>query len=231
MREEYDVFLSHNSQDKAEVETVAVWLRDAELRPFFDKWNLRPGQLWQPALEEAIRGSRAAAILLGPHEMGRWQDQEMQAFLARAARDGMPVIPVILPGVPPDFDPGLFLSLRTWVDLRPSLTDEGLGRLYFGITGKVWTGRVATANTPRPPDCHNLPFPSLGAGLKGRDALLADLETSLTSGSAVALTQPQAIHGLGGVGKTRLAVELAWRSGARYRCAFFVDAESPSALH
>ncbi len=47
---------------------------------------------------------------------------------------------------------------------------------------------------------------------------------------ATAITQAQTIHGLGGIGKTRLAVEYAWRSGDRYDTALFVVADSPKAL-
>src|SRR6185369_9556605 len=44
------------------------------------------------------------------------------------------------------------------------------------------------------------------------------------------ITQSAAISGLGGIGKTRLAVEYAWRSGNRYTAAWFVRADSPENL-
>jgi predicted ATPase len=48
-------------------------------------------------------------------------------------------------------------------------------------------------------------------------------------GRAVGLTARQAIHGLGGVGKTRLAIEYAWRQASDYENALlFVSAQSPS---
>ncbi|MGH8511531.1 MAG: toll/interleukin-1 receptor domain-containing protein, partial [Gammaproteobacteria bacterium] len=51
----FDVFLSHNSNDKPAVETLARWLEDeARLKPWLDKWNLVPGEPWQEALEEAL---------------------------------------------------------------------------------------------------------------------------------------------------------------------------------
>ncbi len=42
----------------------------------------------------------------------------------------------------------------------------------------------------------------------GRDSLLADLHTRLTSIGRVAVA---GLQGIGGVGKTQLAVEYAWR--------------------
>ncbi len=86
----------------------------------------------------------------------------------------------------------------------------------------------ASPTVPRPtaPRRHNLPFPSLGDLFKGRDAELR----TLSDGPATAITQAQTLFGLGGIGKTRLAVEHAWRSGDRYDKALFVVAESPQAL-
>ncbi len=46
----------------------------------------------------------------------------------------------------------------------------------------------------------------------GREEILAHLYTALRSSKAAALTQTQAISGLGGIGKTQIAVEYAWLS-------------------
>jgi tetratricopeptide (TPR) repeat protein len=70
----------------------------------------------------------------------------------------------------------------------------------------------------------NLPYLSLGQLFKGREASLADLRRRLRSGPC------QAIHGLGGVGKTRLAIEYAWRHASDYTALLFVSARSPVEL-
>jgi hypothetical protein len=67
----------------------------------------------------------------------------------------------------------------------------------------------------------NLPYNSLGPLFKGRDAALVDLRRRLRSGLC------QAIHGLGGVGKTRLAIEYAWRHASDYTALLFVSTRSP----
>ncbi|MBL3588708.1 MAG: DUF4062 domain-containing protein [gamma proteobacterium endosymbiont of Lamellibrachia anaximandri] len=57
----------------------------------------------------------------------------------------------------------------------------------------------------------NLPYDSLASLFKGRDHVVDQIHNQLTTGGgrATAIVAKQAIHGLGGVGKTRLAVEYA----------------------
>lgn len=139
MPEEFDVFLSHNSRDKPAVKEIAARLRDRGLRVWLDKDELRPGLPWQEGLEEGVRASRSVAVFVGKDGMGPWQRPEMRAFLTRARREEMPVIPVLLPGCPESPQLTLFLEAMTWVDLRKGLTDDGLDRLVWGITGTKGT--------------------------------------------------------------------------------------------
>ena len=84
----------------------------------------------------------------------------------------------------------------------------------------------------RPRRPRSLPYDTLGPLFKGRDQLLTELHGRLlqSSARATAITARQAIHGLGGVGKTRLAVEYALRHEADYTALLFVIADSPEAL-
>jgi tetratricopeptide (TPR) repeat protein len=100
-----------------------------------------------------------------------------------------------------------------------------MDRFLYGITGKKPTGTAEERPGLSPPALHNLPFESLGDLFKGRDAELAELEAFVTSP-----VPKKILHGLGGIGKTRLAVEHAWRQGSRYRAAFFVRADTPAGL-
>jgi hypothetical protein len=62
----YDVFLSHNSQDKPQVEALVHRLSERGLTPFLDKWCLVPGDPWQEAIEKALQASASCAVFLGP---------------------------------------------------------------------------------------------------------------------------------------------------------------------
>jgi hypothetical protein len=200
------------------VRELARALRDRGVRVWLDEDELIPGRPWQEALEEIIRTTRTAAVLVGKDGLGPWEIPEMRACLSEFVDRRMPVIPVLLPGAPQKPELPLFLKAFTWVDLRGGIT-QGLDRLEWGITGRKPDSKREPSSGPR---LHNLPFLSIGDLLKGRDNDLQDLDASLQSPS-----HRQVIHGLGGIGKTRLAVEYAWRYGDRYwEGAFFVRADS-----
>ena len=76
----------------------------------------------------------------------------------------------------------------------------------------------------------NLPFASLGPLFIGRAEFMGDLETSLGDAGPTVIQSVQAIHGMGGVGKTRAAIEYAWRHAADFRALLFVTADSPDSL-
>jgi len=80
---------------------------------------------------------------------------------------------------------------------------------------------------------HNLPYRSIGNLFKGREDMVEKLRSALGAGKTAAITQVHAIHGLGGVGKTRLAVEYAWRmlEEGRYWGVFFVVADTEANLN
>jgi hypothetical protein len=88
----------------------------------------------------------------------------------------------------------------------------------------------------RDPDAKpcNLPLPSIGSLFKGRDTFLDDLRTRLGLRAAArptAIVNRLAVHGLGGVGKTRAALEYAWRHADDYAALLFVSAPSLAELH
>ena len=72
----------------------------------------------------------------------------------------------------------------------------------------------------------NLPFTTLGTLFKGRQEFLADLRRNLVREDRRAV----AVHGLGGVGKTRAALEYAWRHDKDYTALLLVSAPTAAEL-
>jgi tetratricopeptide (TPR) repeat protein len=110
---------------------------------------------------------------------------------------------------------------------------------YIDDTGLHWIGfssrhelraEVLKEDWPRelPAKPILLPYPSLGTLFKGR---LRRLRTSLTrADGGTAAIAGRAVHGLGGVGKTRAAVEYAWAYHDDYSALALLDAETPEKL-
>jgi CHASE2 domain-containing sensor protein len=130
-----DVFLSHNSLDKPGVRALADALEARGLTVWLDERELAPGRPWQEGLEEVIRTVRSALVILGPSGLGPWEIAEMRACLSEGVDRDLPIVPVLLPGAPQKPDLPLFLRRYTWVDLRGGLTEAGIDRLEWGITG------------------------------------------------------------------------------------------------
>jgi transcriptional regulator with XRE-family HTH domain len=72
----------------------------------------------------------------------------------------------------------------------------------------------------RPPQVWNIP--ARNPGFTGRDDLLAELREQLLAGDRAVV---QALHGMGGVGKTQLAAEYAHRFAGAYDLAWWINAE------
>src|SRR5260370_36596175 len=76
----------------------------------------------------------------------------------------------------------------------------------------------------------NLPYPR-NPFFTGRDQELAQLHALLQYRGTAAVGQMQSISGLGGMGKTQLAVEYAYRHHSEYRYLLWARAESMESLN
>ena len=231
---QYDVFLSHNSADKEAVENIAQRLRqEAKLQPFLDKWHLIPGEPWQEGLEEALDQSRTCVVFLGPSELGPWENEEIRDALDQRVRNqSFRVIPVLLPGADPKDKTTLprFLRRLVWVDFRQGLEDtEAFHRLICGIKG-------IAPEPVKSKDTHKSILPIWNVPYRqnpyfiGRKELLETLHKKLTTEHTTALTQTQAITGLGGIGKTQTAIEYIYQHRKNYQLIWWLRAEEPATL-
>jgi hypothetical protein len=133
---QFDVFVAHNSKHKRFVRFLTGRLKADGLRPWLDEEQIRPGQPFQDAIQEALPKCRSAAVVLGPGGLGRWQAAELRALVTQAVEHGSPVIPVLLPGlgeIPRNLS---FLRQFRFVRFFGMDDEEAYRLLYWGITGE-----------------------------------------------------------------------------------------------
>ena len=94
----YDVFLSHNSQDKPRVREIAERLRQAGLRVWFDEWLIRPGDDIYLAIERGLEEARVQVLCLSPAALASgWVNLERNTVLFRdPTNQGRRFVPLLL---------------------------------------------------------------------------------------------------------------------------------------
>jgi hypothetical protein len=183
--------------------------------------------------------SEAAAYAgLLPPEMPRASYTQWEFLLAR--RHGRPMI-VLCPAPdcvqPPDVadadlaapdDTALQAAFFRYIEALgvPRIPFSDTNGLCRAVMRQPWVAAAPVAAAEMPVV---LPYPSIGSLFKGRDSFLDRLHASLHKGGTAAIAG-KAVHGMGGVGKTRAAVEYAWRYRNDYTALFLLSAETPDKL-
>jgi TIR domain len=214
----FDVFLCYNSKDKLAIRAIAQQLCDRGISYWLDEEQLLPGRHWREVQERDMLRLVAVAVFVGKHGIGKYQDLEISTFLPVNRDRGLPIIPVFLNDAPPQTTLPGFLMPFTWVDFR--LTDPNpLEQLIIGITGVLSTANpVLITETPQiiqAAIAANIPNNLTRQGaiaFVGRIPELAQLHDLLQQETPVAIC---AVQGMGGIGKTELALQFAYQERDR----------------
>jgi GUN4-like/TIR domain len=131
---QFDVFLCHNSKDKAAVIQIALQLQNQGICPWLDDQSIGGSSGWRVAIEAILKQVPAAIVFIGKHGLGPFQNYEIDSILILHRRRNLAVIPVILPDAGEQPDIPLFLESFSWVDFRYHATP--IARLYRLIMGE-----------------------------------------------------------------------------------------------
>jgi tetratricopeptide (TPR) repeat protein len=237
---EYDVFLSHRGAQKDWTENLARRLRSDGFKVWFDKWELNRnlGKDWIDQLRIGVESSNKVVLVLSPEFFaGDWTvfESRIIQLLDPVGREGR-VIPVLHTPykVPRDW------SFRQALDF----TNAPLGTVDFEFR---YHQLVHNIDPSRPYEGDFEEFKKLHAGKKdsttippvqplprgshmphapnplfvGREDEMRSLAKMLVPGSGATVGVHAAVQGMGGVGKTQLAIEYAFRYGNLYRGGVF----------
>ena len=147
------------------------------------------------------------------------------------ASDSAPRGKIIPPDDPQRESQKAHLARLKTFGLYPEITFNDVNDLAAQVAYSALFDLLATKNSDAPRKPSNIPFTTLGELFKGRDEFLEKVRSGLESGEHVsAIVGTQAVHGLGGLGKTRAAVEYGLRHAEQYSALLFVSADRPEAL-
>ncbi|HEY0606328.1 MAG TPA: FxSxx-COOH system tetratricopeptide repeat protein, partial [Herpetosiphonaceae bacterium] len=239
------VFISYAHEDKRLRDDLDDHLANLRHQGIIETWHdgaLIAGQAWEPAILEQLATADVILLLISAKFLASEyiNSVEMKQAMQRHEAGEARVIPVLLR--PVFFKDAPFARLEALpTDSRKQLRaitkwenrDEAYARVAEGIHRAVRFLQPETpSDSPRPtlqlPSIWNVPH-QRNPNFTGRETLLDQLQESLRSGQATALTQ-QAIYGLGGVGKTQLAVEYAYRHTVDYDVVWWIRSEQSATL-
>jgi tetratricopeptide (TPR) repeat protein len=233
------IFFSYAHRDEALRDELAKHLDILRRQGVISTWHDRcitAGREWAGEIDRELETADIILLLISVDFLSSdyINDVELTRAMARHEAQSARVIPVILR--PCRWQRGAFAKLQALpTDSEPVTSgkwasqDDAFLVVAQGIERAAEehserrraeaTARPGSATAPiwRVPYRRNLSF-------TGREALLEELDRALTRGAAVALT------GLGGIGKTQLALEYAYRHRDEYRVVWWVHAEDEATL-
>lgn len=234
-----EVFCSYAHEDEIWLQKLEAHLSPLKQQGLLSLWYDRlitPGTDWAQSIDTHLETASVVVLLLSEHFFASNYciGIEMKRALERQEEGSAIVIPILitkagwrdapfthLQALPTDA-----LPLTSWPDEETALID-----VVAGIRRAIVDLPLLVASAPRArlPAIWTIPYPRNPFFL-GRDADLSLLYQLLRAGHATALSQPQAVSGLGGIGKTQLALEYAYRYARDYQAVLWASAESSESL-
>lgn len=234
-----EVFCSYAPNDEMwlrQLETHLSGLKRQGLISFWHNRKILPGSNWAETIGTHLETSSIILLLISADFVasdycyGTEMKRALELHRANKAR----VIPIVVR--PCDWQQLPFGKLQALpMNAKPisiwEFLDEGWTEVTVGLRCVIEDLSVLSVSASRSllPSVWMVPYPR-NFFFTGQKGLLDRLSTALNKGQTIALSQPQAISGLGGIGKTQIAVEYAYRSQQDYQTVFWGQADSSEAL-
>jgi hypothetical protein len=241
-----DFFISYNIADRGWAEWIAWQLEESGYTTFIQVWDFGAGSNFVLEMHRALTAAQRTIAVISPNFLK--SDFCAPEWAAAFVQDPMGRNRKLLPVRVRECEPAGLLAALDYIDLvRKDATaarKELLSRISAAL--KLEKGESAKPSSapefpgvweetrlPQPrfpgalPPTWNVPFPR-NLNFSGRENYLKELLDRLAENPNV--PKPQALTGLGGIGKTQLAVEYAYRNAITYTVVWWIRAEQSEVL-
>jgi len=218
-----DFFISYTSSDEKQAVWIAEVLEKANYTTIIQAWDFTPGKNFINEMDKGLRNSK--------HLIAVWSDAYFKSAFCKAewtaafvnyATNKRAIIPVRISNVKPK---GLLAPI-IYIDLYNVDEDKRADVLLQ----KIQPGRHIGENSINPNisgiERGSMPFNNLPHSenpyFTGRIDSLNLIYENFKSGDSVALVQ--SVNGLGGIGKTSIALQYAYKYSNEYETIWWVNA-------
>jgi len=236
---DWDFFVSYTQADRLWAEWIAWILEENGYRVLVQAWDFVAGTNWTQHMQDGTaHAARTIAVLSNDYLKSVYGKPE---WLAAWQQDPDGAQRKLIPIRVAECDrPGL-LAAVVGFDLFGCDQAQARARLLEGAAGAT-SGRAKPTSKPGFPGAGRavstaarfpgtLPstwrVPARNPNFTGRNDELTEMKTSLTADSTVTV---HSVSGLGGVGKTRLAIEYAHKFASDYDVVWWIAAETPATI-
>jgi hypothetical protein len=238
--ERTDFFVSHAGTDAAWAEWVAWQLIEAGYTVELDVWDWAAGQNFITKISDALeRSDRVVALFSAAYfDESRYTTEEWTNTLVRVPDTAEHrLIPLRVEDVPATQTPAILRAL-VYRDIFGITEGQARDVVLEAVEGPRRPDRKPVfpgSGTPRARSRQGEPAPRLpnrlprvwniparNPSFTGRDELLKGVRDRLRAGEK---TVVQALQGMGGVGKTQMAAEYAYRFAGAYDVGWWVTCE------
>jgi hypothetical protein len=236
-----EVFCSYAQEDESWLLRLEAHLKPLQRQGTISLWHRRlvsPGSHRAQEIDAHLETASVVLLLVSPDFFASDYcfGTEMQRALARQEAGEARVVPILVRAI--DWQSAPFAHLQvlpanekplvSWSDKDAALFDiaVGLRRLITEELSPLVADAPHIASSP----IWNIPYPR-SVFFTGREDELSALHAQLHDLSNAVNGQTQAISGLGGIGKTCLAVEYVYRNQAEYTALLWARSDDAESLY